>query len=137
VATGKATVKMRVFFALLLTVTLADVACAQNPAGKAAPAPEYRTAAAALEALRAKDGVKISAGSGWTVIEDQSTLSVWSFTPSGHPAFPAAVHRQVIQEGNNLFVKMNVLCEAPKAACDTMVAEFQKLNGQVRDDLKR
>jgi hypothetical protein len=84
-----------------------------------------------------KDGVKISTESGWTVIEDQSTLSVWSFTPSGHPAFPAAVHRQVIQEGNNLFVKMNVLCEAPKAACDTMVAEFQKLNGQVRDDLKR
>jgi hypothetical protein len=128
---------MRVFSALLLTVILADIACAQNPTGKAAPAPEYRTAAAALEALRAKGGVKISTESGWTVIEDQSTLSVWSFTPPGHPAFPAAVHRQVIQEGNNLFVKMNVLCEAPKSACDTMVAEFQKLNGQVRDDLKR
>jgi hypothetical protein len=128
---------MKVFFALLLTVTLADVASAQNPAGKAAPAPEYRTAAAALEALRATGGVKISTESGWTVIEDQSTLSVWSFTPSGHPAFPAAVHRQVIQEGNNLFVKMNGLCEAPKSACDTMVAEFQKLNGQVRNDLKR
>jgi hypothetical protein len=128
---------MRVFFALLLTATLADVASAQNPAGKAAPVPEYRTAAAALEALRAKGGVKISTESGWTVIEDQSTLSVWSFTPSGHPAFPAAVHRQVIQEGNNLFVKMNVLCEAPKSACDTMVAEFQKLNRQVRGDLKR
>ena len=128
---------MRVFFALLLTAILADVAWAQNPTGKAAPVPEYRTAAAALEALRAKGGVKISTESGWTVIEEQSTLSVWSFTPSGHPAFPAAVHRQVIQEGNNLFVKMNVLCEAPKAACDTMVAEFQNLNGQVRDDLKR
>jgi hypothetical protein len=49
----KATAKMRVFFALLLTAILADVAWAQNPTGKAAPVPEYRTAAAALEALRA------------------------------------------------------------------------------------
>jgi hypothetical protein len=128
---------MRVFSALLLTVILADVACAQEPAGTAAPAPEYRTAAAAFEALHAKGRVKISTESGWTVIEDQSTLSVWSFTPPEHPAFPAAIHRQVVQDGNDLFVKMDVLCEAPKSACDTMVAEFQKLNRRVRDDVKR
>lgn len=126
-------IEMKLFFALLLTFILADVAHAEN----AAPASGYRTAAAALEALRSKAGVKIATEAGWTVIEDRSTLGVWSFTPSGHPAFPAAVQRQVVQEGNNLFVKMNVLCEAPKPACDTMVAEFQKLNGNVRDELKR
>ena len=128
---------MRVLCALLLTVILADIASAQNLTGKAAPVPEYPTAAAALEALRAKSGVKISTEAGWTVIEDRSTFSVWSFTPPGHPAFPAAIHRQVVQDGNNMFVKTSVLCEAPKSACDAVVAEFQKLNGQVRDELKQ
>jgi hypothetical protein len=130
-------IKMRVFPALLLTFILASIAHAQSPGGNAAPVTGYRTTAAALEALRNKGGVKISTEAGWTVIEDQSTLSVWSFTPSGHPAFPAAVQRQVVQEEDHLFVKMNVLCEAPRPACDTMVAEFQKLSGKVRDELKR
>ena len=128
---------MRVLAALLLTVIFADIASAQNLTGQAAAVSEFPTAAAALEALRAKSGVKISTEAGWTVIEDQSTLSVWSFTPPGHPAFPAAIQRQVVQDGNNMRVKMNVLCEAPKSACDAVAAEFQKLNGDVRDELKQ
>jgi hypothetical protein len=90
-----------------------------------------------LDALRAKSGVKVSVQSGWTVIEDQSTLSLWSFAPQGHPAYPAAVHRKVVQDGNGIFIRMNVLCEASKPACDALATEFQKLDGQVRDDLRR
>lgn len=126
---------MRVLTALFLTVVTADVLFAQNAGSKAAPA--YATAKAAFEAVRAKSGVKVSTLSGWTVIEDGSTLSVWSFTPPNHPAAPAAIHRQVVQEGGNLFVKMNVLCEAPRPACDALVTEFEKLNTRVRNDLKQ
>jgi hypothetical protein len=127
----------RLLAALALTIVITDIAAAQDATGKTTPDREYATAASALEAMRAKSGVKTSVQSGWTVIEDQSTLSVWSFTPPGHPAHPAAIRRKVVQEGNNLFVQMNVLCEAPKPACDAMVMEFEKLNGQVREDLKR
>ena len=127
---------MRVLLALILTLMLAAVADAQNPPG-AKSVREYPTAAAALEALRSKSGVKISTQNGWTVIEDKSTLSLWLFTPSGYPAHPAAIHRQVIQEGGNISIQMDVLCEAPKPACDAMVADFQKLDARVRDDLKR
>jgi hypothetical protein len=126
---------MRMLFCLVFT--FANLAVAQAQPGKSPQGGEYATAAAALKALRAKSGVKISTQAGWTVVEDRSTLSVWSFAPPGHPAFPAAVRRKVVQEGSNILVQMNVLCEAPKPACDAMVAEFQKLNGQVRDDLKR
>ena len=96
----------------------------------------YPNAAAALAAMRAKPGVKISEQSGWTVIEDRATLTLWSFTPPGHAAHPAAVRRKVVQEGSNLFIKTDVLCEAPKPSCDAMVADFDKLNGQVRDELR-
>ena len=128
---------MRALFPLLFATALPGIAAAQDTTGKAMPDREYPTVASALEAMRTKSGVKTSVRSGWTVIEDQSTLSLWSFAPPDHPAYPAAVQRKVIREGDNIFVKMNVLCEAPKPACDAMVADFQKLDGRVRDDLKR
>jgi hypothetical protein len=128
---------MRALAALILAAVLANSAVAQDTPGKSTSDREYATVALALEALRAKSGVKISDLSGWTVIEDRSTLSLWSFTPPGHPAHPAAIQRKVIQEGNNILVKMHVLCEAPKPACDKVVADFQSLNQQVRKDMKQ
>jgi hypothetical protein len=128
---------MRVLFAVVPAVVFASVAIAQDGVDRATPDREYPTVASALEAMRAKSGVKSSVQSGWTVIEDQSTLSLWSFAPPGHSAYPAAVQRKVIKEGDNIFVKTNVLCEAPKAACDALVAEFQKLNEQAREHVKR
>jgi hypothetical protein len=128
---------MRVLAALMLAAVFANSAIAQDTPGVSTSDREYATVALALEALRAKSGVKISDLAGWTVIEDRSTLSLWSFTPSGHPAHPAAIHRKVVQEGNNIFVKMHVLCEAPKPACDKVVADFQSLNQQVRKDMKQ
>jgi hypothetical protein len=71
---------MRLPVALVLVIALADVATAQSAVGEA---PEYPTATAALNALRGKSGVNISMQSGWTVIEDKSTLSLWSFTLRG------------------------------------------------------
>jgi hypothetical protein len=125
---------MRLPVALVLVIALADVAAAQSAVGEA---PEYPTATAALNALRGKSGVNISMQSGWTVIEDKSTLSLWSFTPPGHAAYLSAIHRKVVQEGNNIFLKMDVLCAATKPVCEALVADFEKLNGKVRDDLKR
>jgi hypothetical protein len=128
---------MRVLSALMFVAAFANIAVAQDAASKTASDREYATVAIALEALRAKSGVKISDLSGWTVIEDRSTLSLWSFTPPSHPAHPAAIHRKVVQEGDNIFVKMQVLCEAPKPACDKVVADFEDLNQRMTKALKR
>jgi hypothetical protein len=124
---------MKALFALVLIAACVDLAAAQGTTG--AERSEYATAAQALQGLRAKPGVKISMQSGWTVIEDRSTLSVWSFPPVGQRAYPTAIQRKIVQEGSNIFVKMKVLCEAPKPDCDAVVAEFGKLNERVRGDL--
>src|ERR1700722_16525084 len=107
-------VRMRVLSALMLSAVFANMAVAQDATGKATPDREYPTVASALGSMRAKSGVKTSVQSGWTVIEDPSTLSLWSFTPRGHAAYPAAVHRMVVREGNDIFVHSKILCEGPK-----------------------
>ena len=88
----------------------------------------YPTVAAALAALRAKPGVKFTTQGGWTIADDESTGAIWSFSPPGYPAYPAAVRRQVRQQGGQVQLGMDIQCEASKAACDDLVREFQKLN---------
>lgn len=64
-------------------------------------------------------------------------MSLWSFVPEGHPAYPAAVDRKVVQQGNDLFIQMSVLCEASKAACDALVTEVTGLNERLHKELSR
>jgi hypothetical protein len=120
----------KALLAVAFVVAITGLAVAQGAADQ-----NYATAAQALRALRDKPGVKVSVQSGWTVIEDRAALSVWSFAPVGHRAYPAAIQRKVVQDNGHVFVKMNVLCEASKSDCDALVAEFGKLNEHVRNDL--
>ncbi|MCP3403643.1 hypothetical protein [Bradyrhizobium sp. CCGB20] len=122
---------------ICLAVLLALAGATPSPVLAAPDTTSYPTAAAALESLRAKPGLKTSIRSGWTVIEDEATLSLWSFPPAGHPAYPAAIQRRAVQEGNDVVIRMNVLCEASKAACDALVADFEMLNGRVRKEMQR
>ena len=126
---------MRAFFAVVVAIALASTAAASEDAAQADIG--YPTVASALESLRVKPGTRSSMQSGWTVIEDRSVLAVWSFVPSGHPAYPTVIRRRVVQEGDDLSIQMDVRCEAAKPACDAVVAEFERVNGRVRDGLKR
>src|SRR6204780_2364279 len=110
---------MKTLFPLVVLIVASfDLAAAQGAGGTERP--EYATAAQALQGLRGKPGVKISVQSGWTVVEDRSTLSVWSFPPVGHRAYPTAIQRKVVQEATNIFVKRNALCEAPNPDSDAV-----------------
>ena len=95
----------------------------------------YPSVAAALDAVRAKPGVHTSSQDGWTIIEDGQALTMWSFTPPSDAAHPAVVQRKVVQEGDDIFVDTNILCEGPKPACDQLTARFNDLNNKVRDRL--
>ncbi len=79
----------------------------------------YPTVAAALTALRAKPGVKISQQDGWTMIEDTAAYTVWAFAPSSNPAYPAAFKRALRNEGGQMVIQTSIQCEADKAACET------------------
>jgi hypothetical protein len=87
--------------------------------------------------VRTKNGVTVSLQSGWTIVEDRANLTLWSFTPSGHPAHPAAFRRTITEKDGAFFVQTDGLCEATKAACDKLMAEFQELNDKMRDAIRQ
>jgi hypothetical protein len=97
----------------------------------------YASVADALTTLRSRGDVDVSEQNGWTIISEPAKQSLWSFTPPNHPAHPAAVRRTVVQQGSTIGVQMSVLCQAERAACDKLVAEFQTLNERMRQDIQR
>jgi hypothetical protein len=124
---------MRAILALTLAISLLSVVARAETSSDLG----YSTVASALTGLQKKDGVRVSRQGGWTVIDDRAALTLWSFTPEGHPAHPAVIQRTIVEDQGNLFVQMHVLCEATKPACDNLVADFGKLNQQMTEDLRR
>jgi hypothetical protein len=93
----------------------------------------YTSVADARKAVTALPGAKVSEQQGWLVVEKMPVM--WSFTPAGHEAYPAAVKRTVVQRDGRIDVDMSVLCEAPKPACDRLVESFKGLNEQMKRSL--
>jgi hypothetical protein len=92
----------------------------------------YSTVAAALIDLRSKPGVTFKAENGWTVATDAALRTIWVFTSEGQPAYPAAIKRQIVEDGHGgSTLEMGVLCEASKADCDNLVRTFQGLNARL------
>ena len=124
------------FFFLALAVLAAAPAVAQVPENGRGVG--YPTVAAALEALKARSDVKISARDGWTIIEDPKERALWSFVPAGHPAYPAVVKRAVVVKADGMAsIWTGALCQAEKTPCDRLMADFQALNERARDEVRR
>ena len=97
----------------------------------------YPTAEAALTALRAKPGVTFADQDGWTIATDDADNAVWSFPPDRDPAYPAVVRRQMTPgPKGSVSVQMDVLCSAPKIACDDLVRAFERMNEEARRQLQ-
>jgi hypothetical protein len=96
----------------------------------------YPTVAAALEALKARSDVSISAQGGWTIVDERSASTLWSFTPPGHPAHPAAVKRTIVSRDDAVAIDMTALCQATKVACDKLMAEFRELNERLSQSIR-
>lgn len=92
----------------------------------------YTSVADVLASLKTRDDVKIEVQQGWTIITEADGLTTWSFTPLGHPAYPAVAKRVLYQENGNWYVKMDVKCETEKTACEKFVHDFEVLNEQMR-----
>jgi hypothetical protein len=97
----------------------------------------YPTVAAALADLHSKPGVVFREEGGWTIADDRSRYTLWSFAPEGDPSYPSAVKRTALQETDgSVTMNMNILCEAPQPACDKLAEDFNALNELARDSLK-
>ena len=85
----------------------------------------YPDTASALAALKAKPGVQFRQQDGWTIATDEADMSIWSFTPPGSPAYPAAVRRRIIRKDGVGRVELSGVCEASKDACNALMKGFQ------------
>ncbi|MGC1460262.1 MAG: DUF4019 domain-containing protein [Steroidobacteraceae bacterium] len=117
-----------------LQATLGKIGCVGAPPS---PLPEsktseigYKNVAEALAALKQMKGASFSTVRGWTIVTDEAHFTVWSFSPQSDPSYPAVVKRTVTSDGAGSAVTMNVLCEADKTSCDTLVREFSDLNAR-------
>jgi hypothetical protein len=93
---------------------------------------EYQSVSEALAALHAKPGVEFSEQGGWTIVNEPVPHVLWSFAPAGHAAYPTAVKRAVVESDGKVFIRMGVICESTKSACDALVREFIQLNENMR-----
>jgi hypothetical protein len=90
----------------------------------------YKSVAEALASLKQMKDVSFSTVRGWTIVTDETHLTVWSFAPRTDPSYPAVVKRMVTSTGNGSKVTTGVLCEANKASCDNLVREFNSPNSR-------
>jgi hypothetical protein len=121
---------MRTAYLTIVPVILMATCAAAQPAQVQARAPtlEYPSVAAALESVRSKNGVKVEIQSGWTIVHDEPNMTVWSFTPPNHPAYPTALRRTVVEQDGGFVVKSDAMCEAAKTACDRLMVEVEELD---------
>jgi hypothetical protein len=73
----------------------------------------------------------------YVAISDRATGTVWTFTIAGHPAHPSVVCRRPVPVGDRLELEMNVSCNAPEAACQKLLREFQDLNQRMIEAMKK
>ncbi len=83
----------------------------------------YRSVEAALKALHQKPGVTFRSENGWLIADEDGARTIWSFAPTGHPAYPTVVKRAVVVVDGVTNIQMDVLCEADKVACDNIVIQ--------------
>ena len=138
------------FVAVILVLVFIIPTCSPNQATKAPEPTEtmvalteepestigYPSVADALSALRAREDVHIAVEGGWTIITEPGGLTIWSFSPPDQPAYPAVAKRVFYQEAGAWFIKMDVRCEAEKAACDQLQQDFESLNENMREAME-
>lgn len=97
----------------------------------------YPTVSKAFDSLSSQPGIRRVMQNGWTVLDDETAQTIWSFAPQGSPAFPAVVKRQIAPGGAGISIKMDVLCESTKSACDDMVITFGKMNEAIKQQMSQ
>ena len=98
----------------------------------------YESVSEALESLSNDKQAEIRKERNWAIVNTKGTdeMSIYSFTPSGHPAHPAVVKRTVYEENGTVNIALHALCEAEKNECDKLVNQFQEMVNNMKSRLK-
>jgi hypothetical protein len=112
------------------TVAAADAFCG-DPTDKAeALIQRYSTKAGLKQVYKSDKYVAYS--------DDEKNSSVmYTFTEKGHPAYPAAVCRKPVQEGNNLVIKMSIVCDGKADDCTKLKNDFNVMTAMMQAEVDK
>lgn len=71
------------------------------------------------------------------VFTDHATHTQYTFTTPGHPAHPACITRQVVDEGGELRVRQVGYFAGSEERFAELFDDYVRRNAKVRDDVKR
>jgi hypothetical protein len=79
-----------------------------------------------MRTLHLDHAVQFSTKSGWIIAFDPRSITTWSFIPSGDPAYPSVLKRQLVNSGSGANMETHIHCEATKMACDDLVRRISQ-----------
>lgn len=71
------------------------------------------------------------------VINLGSQGQLWNFTKVTHPAHPSVACRRIVKTGDQFRVETQLRCNAAKVHCDRLAADYETLDKQMMDAVKR
>ena len=108
---------------------------AVNYNGKVQGVLGYHSVQDALNTLTNSGSATVKTVRGWTIINDSSDKSIWSFAPESHPSYPSVVKRTIVERNGSIGIATEVSCGASKQQCDELVKDFMELNNKIRRDV--
>jgi hypothetical protein len=96
----------------------------------------YPSVNAARAALETREDAITDVQQGWLIVTEEraKTYMTWTFAPRDHPAHPAVVRREIVARDGQPSLRMHVLCEGPRVACEAFYAAFAALVDACRGD---
>ena len=67
--------------------------------------------------------------------DPKNSTAMYTFTVKGHAAHPAAVCRKLMKEGDQVTIKMVVVCNGAAEACTKLQNDFNVLTAQMQLDV--
>lgn len=67
--------------------------------------------------------------------DEKNPTLVYTMTTKGHPAHPAVVCRKQDKDGDNIVLKMVVVCDGGKDACDKLRNDFNVMNAKMQAEV--
>jgi len=64
--------------------------------------------------------------------DPKNATVMYTFTTKKNPAYPAAVCRKVVRQGDNLTIAMKVVCDGEQVACASLQNDFNVMNAQMQ-----
>ncbi len=112
------------------TIAAAQQFCGDAPDKAAALLTRYSADAKLKQVYKSVDYVAFGD-------DDKNATKMYTFTVSGHPAHPAAVCRTLVKEGENLVVKMHVVCDGEQDACLRLRNDFNVMTAKMQVEVNQ